>query len=207
MAQLEALLTAARTQDRAPGALRARIERERAAARPARRRAVYAGGLVGALAAAAIALALILPTGTPGAPSVSEAAALGFRPAVQPPPPPNGQKLLQVNVDEVYFPRWEGWRAVGKRTDRFAGRPAVTVYYARGTALVAYTIVGVPALPVPQAPTVRAGWLTVRTMQVSGRAVVSWLRSGDTCVLSSRQLSVRELAVLAADEDSRHRPA
>jgi hypothetical protein len=199
MAHLEALLSAARTQDRAPETLRARIEHERVAARPARRRAVYVGGLAGALAAAAIALALVLPSGTPGAPSISEAAALGFRPAVLPPPLP-GTRRLEVNVDEVYFPKWEGWRAVGQRIDRLGGRPAITVYYARGTARVAYTIVGVPALPMPNTPTVRVGWLTVRTLQVSGRAVVGWRRAGDTCVLSSRQLSGHELAWLAADD-------
>src|SRR5947209_5372203 len=65
-------LHAAATSDRAPAHLRARID----AARPsrstrARRRLVYGGSLAGALAAVALALVLILPAGTPGAPSVS----------------------------------------------------------------------------------------------------------------------------------------
>lgn len=199
--QVVALLQAARTQDRAPAGLRARVERERAAARPkaARRRTIFAGGAGAAVAAAALALALVLPAGGPGAPSVAQAAALGFRPAVLGPPSVHGTKL-DVNVDEVYFPKWEGWHAIGQRADRLGGRPAVTVYYARGAAVVAYTIVGVPALPQPQARTLRASWLTVHAQQVSGREVVSWLRGGDTCILSSRQMSAQDLAWLAADD-------
>ena len=73
------LLHEARSTDRAPAALRARIEASRPT-RPcvARRRAGYGGALAGALAAAVLALVLILPGGSPGAPSVSQAAGLAM---------------------------------------------------------------------------------------------------------------------------------
>src|SRR5438477_12085133 len=74
------ILHHARATDRAPARLRARIEAERPSARVrARRRVTYSGALAGALAALALALVLILPAGTPGAPSVSQAAALALR--------------------------------------------------------------------------------------------------------------------------------
>jgi hypothetical protein len=202
---VEALLAAARARDRAPASLRARIERERAAARPVRRRGLFAVGLAGALAAAALALALVLPAGTPGAPSVSDAAALGFRPALEPAPAiertPTGGTRLAAQVGPIFFPNYDGWRAVGMRRDRLGGRSAVTVYYQRGAVLVAYTIVGAPALAEPHAPVVKAGWLTVRRQHLSGREVVTWREAGDTCVLSSRQLDAVALARLAASDD------
>ncbi len=73
-------LREARSTDRAPERLRARID----AARPTRatatrRRFAYSGGLAGALAAIALALVLALPSGGPGAPSVADAAALATR--------------------------------------------------------------------------------------------------------------------------------
>src|SRR5436309_2816459 len=68
------ILHEARATDRAPARLRARIEAQRpSGAVMARRRIVFGGSLAGALAAAALALALILPSGTPGAPSLSQA--------------------------------------------------------------------------------------------------------------------------------------
>src|SRR6185437_2570765 len=110
----------ARATERAPEQLRARIE----AARPgrtvvARRRLAYVGGLAGALAAVALALVLVLPGGSPGAPSVSAAAALAVRGPTQASPGPDPispQGMLHQNVGEVYFPNWShslGWRAVG----------------------------------------------------------------------------------------------
>src|SRR6185437_9414640 len=92
----------ARATERAPERLRARIEAARPA-RPvvARRRLAYVGGLAGALAAVALALVLVLPGGSPGAPSVSAAAALATRGATQAPPAPDPvrpQAMLQQNV-------------------------------------------------------------------------------------------------------------
>jgi anti-sigma factor RsiW len=65
----------------APASLRERIEADRARAgrAPQRRRAVLGSGLAAALAVLALALVLVLPGGTPGSPSVSQAASLALR--------------------------------------------------------------------------------------------------------------------------------
>src|SRR5215469_7105034 len=85
--QVVSAIRRARMSGRAPDALRARIEASRPTRKvKARRRLAYAGGLAGALAAVALAAVLLLPSGTPGAPSVSDAAALAVRgPAVAAP--------------------------------------------------------------------------------------------------------------------------
>jgi hypothetical protein len=195
----------ARANERAPDHLRARIE----AARPtrsvvARRRLVYAGGLAGALAAVALALVLVLPGGTPGAPSISDAASLAARGPTQAPPAPDPMRpesMLHQNVGEVYFPNWGrslGWRAVGSRTDRLGGHQAVTVYYQWREDRIAYTIVSAPALAKPAAQRIWLHGTELRTQSQNGRVVVSWYRAGDTCVLSGRGVTAGELQKLAA---------
>src|SRR5207237_9377058 len=79
--------------DRAPARVRARIEAQRRGAERAdggwlvpRSRFAYGG--FAAVVAAAVAVALLLPGGTPGGPSVSEAAALALRGSAQPAPAP-----------------------------------------------------------------------------------------------------------------------
>lgn len=205
--EIVAVLAAARERDRAPEALRARVQREREANRAPVRRRAYAAGLVGAVAVIALALALVLPAGTPGAPTISQAVALATRGPAMPAPAVIHRGLgtrLTAGVDLVYFPDWHrtlGWRAVGVRTDPVAGRHAVTVYYAQGREQVAYTIVATPPLAEPAAQSIRAGSLTVRALRIGTRTVVTWRREGDTCVLSSTGLSARALARLAAWSD------
>jgi len=201
----------ARATERAPEGLRIRIEASRPARTVvARRRLGYAGGLVGALAALALALVLVLPGGAPGAPSVSDAAALAARGPTQAAPAPDParpQAMLQQNVGEVYFPNWGqslGWRAVGSRTDRLGGHQAITVYYRWREDQIAYTIVSAPALAKPAAR--QYTWLhgtEFRTTTQNGRLVVSWYRAGDTCVLSGRGVTAAELQTLAAWEAPR----
>jgi hypothetical protein len=179
----------ARATDRAPAALRARIEASRPnRASAARRRFVYAGGLVGALAAIALALVLVLPGGTPGAPSVSDAAALAVRGPVQGPPvpdPTNPRARLEQKVGQVYFPNWTsqfGWSTVGARTDSLNGHRAVTVYYDYRGHRIAYTIVdGTLSQPAGQDATVAN--TTMRTFTLGGHPGITWRQSGDTCML------------------------
>jgi anti-sigma factor RsiW len=194
----------ARATDRAPDRLRARIE----AARPSRtvlvrRRLVYAGGLAGALAAIAVALVLALPGGTPGSPSVSEAAALAARGSTESPPAPDPadpDTNLYRTVGEVQFPNWNRlrWHAVGARTDTLDGHKAATVYYQWHDKRIAYTIVSAPALAKPAAHPTWVHGTELRTMTQGGRLVVSWYRSGDTCVLSGTGVTAAELQKLAA---------
>jgi hypothetical protein len=195
----------ARATERAPESLRARIEAARPARRvSARRRFAYAGGLAGALAAVALALVLALPGGAPGAPSVSDAAALAVRGPTQAAPAPDPvspEAMLRQNVGEVYFPNWGsslGWHAVGARTDRLGGHHAVTVYYRWREKQIAYTIVSAPALAHPAAHRTWLHGTELRTQVQNGRLVVSWYRAGDTCVLSGRGVTAGELQKLAA---------
>lgn len=194
-----------RATERAPAGLRARVEAARPARRVvARRRIVYGGSVAGALAVVALALILLLPAGSPGAPSVSDAAALAARGPVRSAPAPDPSSpvaRLNESVDEVYFPNWTslfGWRAVGERTDRLDGRSSITVYYEWRGKRIAYTIVGAPALAQPSAPVTQLNGTEMRTLTLNGRLVVTWRRAGDTCVLSGNGVTAAELQTLAA---------
>ena len=198
-------LHAARRRDRAPAALRARIEATRpSAAAHARRRAGYGVVLAGALAVIVLALVLALPAGTPGAPSFGEAAALGtLAPSAPAPTPDPAAPAVQLNrnVENVYFPNWASglhWRSVGERTDHIGGRLAVTVFYEERGARVAYTIVAAPALKAPTARRILFDGTEFQTLRVKSRTVVTWRRDGHTCVLSAATVPATALRALAA---------
>jgi hypothetical protein len=211
--QVVALLHEARARDRAPAALRARIEAQRPSRpRRATARLRYGGALAGALAAVALALVLILPAGSPGSPSVSQAAAIAVRPptGAAPAPDPSAPLVqLDLNTEDVYFPNWTlrfRLAAYGQRQDQLSGHDAKTVYYGgSGGDRVVYTIVSSPALRVPRGASI--SWVRdVRfwTMTQGARVVVTWLRSGRTCVLSSATLTAQQLQVLATWEPQTH---
>jgi anti-sigma factor RsiW len=195
----------ARESERAPAALRARIEASRPTKRArVRRRIAFAGATAGALAAVALAVVLALPGGTPGAPSVSDAAALAVRGPMQAAPVPDpsdpGARLRQ-SVGDVYFPNWTEsfhWHAVGARTDELDGRKAVTVYYDWKGERVAYTIVASPALAQPAAHRTWRDGTELRTLTQGGRLIVTWRRGDATCVLSGSGVTAAALQKLAA---------
>jgi anti-sigma factor RsiW len=203
--RIVAALHHARATDRAPQRLRAQVQaRARNRTGGARRRASYTGALAGALAVVALLVVLVLPGGTPGSPSISQAAALALRGPSQPPPAPDpsapATRLLQ-RLQGVYFPNWAralGWRAVGERRDRLAQRPAATVYYRWRGHEVAYTIVGAPALREPAGPAMHLAGYTLRTLTLRGLTVVTWRRAGHACVLSSGTVPASVLRRLAA---------
>lgn len=193
--------------DRAPDRLRTRIERLRAAERPpraARARRPLALGLAAAgLVAVVLAIALALPAGTPGAPSVGEAALLALRGAAVGPPAPDPAapaRRLERSVQEVYFPNWHrlGWQATGQRIDHIGDWKAVTVYYRRATSTIAYTILTAPALRRPAAAVHVVKGVEYDSLHLRGRLVVTWRRAGHTCVLSGNRASLRQLMALAA---------
>ena len=198
------LMQRANSQTRAPLGLRERIEAQRPSpAKQARRRWGYVGGLAAALAAVALALVLLLPSGSPGAPSVSEAAGLAALGATQsaPMPDPSNPSKLGSDVEDVYFPNWEerfNATATGQRNDTFNGRPATTVYYRMNGKTIAYTIVGEPAL---KGSPSKESWLNgteLWTFEHQGRQIVSWKRDGRTCILSSSDVAPGQLQKLAA---------
>jgi hypothetical protein len=189
--------------ERAPARLRLRVQAQTAnRPRRARVRAGY-GALAAAAVAAALALVLLLPGGTPGSPSVSQAAALALRGPSAPAPAPDStapRLKLSSPFQELYFPNWSStlrWRAIGMRRDRLDGRPAMTVYYQRGGRVVAYTIVGVPALGSPAGVITHVRGYELRILSLTGRTVVTWRRAGHTCVLSAARVPVSALEQLA----------
>ena len=189
--------------DFAPPRLRARIEAERRRATATRPRLVFGGALATAVAAAVAALVLLLPGGTPGSPSISQAAALALGGPVQAAPAIDSKHpstKLDQDVQEIYFPNWarRGWTAAGQRTDQLKGREAVTVYYDHGATRIAYTILSAPALKWAHARTRMLYGTTLQSFRLDGRTVVTWRRAGHTCVLSGPGVSERVLAELAA---------
>ncbi len=190
--------------ERAPGALRARLELARdPRERRSLRRPAWA---VGAAAAASMAAAVVLLlAGTPAsAPTVASAATLATRPPVMPAGSARSGMLEWPYAVGLRFPSWArqfGFTAVGARTDRVSGRVATTVYYARYPNLVAYTIVsGRPLLAGAQ--THKWAWDGVElwSFRSHGRAVVTWERSGHTCVLSGSPALLKQLLTLAGSE-------
>jgi hypothetical protein len=100
----------------------------------------------------------------------------------------NGSALTWPRAAGLPFPNWAGrfgFSAVGMREDRLDGRLATTVFYSRAGQRVAYTIVSGSPLAVG-AHTRLSTWngTVLRSFPAGGRAVVTWLRSGHTCVLS-----------------------
>jgi len=188
---------------RAPDALRARIETSRPPRRTRVRRHLELGGaLATALAVILLAVVLVSPAGTPGAPSLSQAAALGMLTPTAAAPAPDtahASSRLAREVEEIYFPNWESihWRAVGQRTDRINGRLALTVYYEGRGHRIAYTIVSAPALAQPNAPVTTVRGTVERTLTIDGRTAVTWRRAGHTCLLSGQGVPGAVLRALA----------
>jgi hypothetical protein len=193
--------------ERAPASLRFAVEAHRDAVRrrQARRpggRLLYGGALTATAAVIAALLILLLPGGSPGAPTVSQAAALALRGSALPPPQPVRDRPVKLaqDVQDVYFPnwsRWSGWRATGRRVDHLGDKLAVTVFYARGGGHIAYTILSSPPLAWPRSQMLRLDGIELERFEAHGRLVVTWRRSGHTCVLSGSGVTTAELARLA----------
>jgi anti-sigma factor RsiW len=201
-----AALTVVRAE-RAPERLRARIDAERRERAPRawpRLGIGWGTAAAAAVAVAALAVVLLVPAGTPGGPSVSQAASLALRGPAMSAPMPGGAvpgATLNRDVQEVYFPNWEqrfGWGATGQRVDKIGGRAAVTVYYGRRGQRIAYTIVAIPALQLPNAATHWINGTMLQAFNMGERQVVTWRRAGHTCVLSGAGVSAAELSRLAA---------
>ena len=115
---------------------------------------------------------------------------------------PRQPRLLRERVEDVRFPNFAGkfgWRAVGVRSDELDGRATRTVFYEKGGRRIAYTIVSGAALDEPGlAPRSLAGGVELRTLRAEGRNVVTWKRSGQTCVLSGEDVDGGTLRELAA---------
>ena len=200
---LEAVRSAAPS---APERLRLRVERERRRRAPVARRrgAALAAGRTAAAALASLIVVLVLPGGSPGAPSIVQAAALATRPPVQHAPAQYDHQPALLNIENagIRFPDWKAsfsWRAVGSRSDDFHGRRAVTVHYRWKDRQLAYTILSGSALSVPGAfaRVVRNG-VEIKSLVLGGRRIVTWRRAGHTCVITAQRVPLESLRELAA---------
>ena len=200
---LAALASAA--EERAPSALRARLELARD---PRPRRVLPRRGLTAIPLAAAAAAAVIVLTvgGGPGAPTVASAATLAFRAPVQPAGSEvaHTETLSWPTAGGLSFPDWVreyGFSAVGARTDRLGDRVATTVFYKRDGARIGYTIVSGHALAAGTSAR-STTWHGTHLLSFTkdGRAVVTWLRGGHTCVLSGNPGLLSELQRLAVSK-------
>ncbi len=198
-------------QERAPAALRARIELAR---RPERRptlsgRAGLAvAGLGSAAMALAVALVILIGGGGGSALTVAQASALAGRsPQQAVPVVASGSATVPgVFAAGLAYPAWSGsfgYQATGVRRDRVSGRLATTLYYQRSGTELAYTIVSGRPVPLGEraSATTRDG-VALRWLTGNGRRpVVTWVRAGHTCVLSGSGVSVPALLELASWRD------
>jgi hypothetical protein len=183
-------LQEAAQQERAPEHLRARIDAMKAekAGRSWRpvivQRPAFGLSLAAGLAAILLVIVFALPGGTPGSPSISQAANLATRPptGVAPSLDPADRSLLTAHVGSLQFPRWAPEATVvGERSDRIGDRTATTVYYRSGRNLIAYTIVGGRPLKVPYDWNASAYTAT----RLAHRNLVAWRQDGHTCLVSA----------------------
>jgi hypothetical protein len=211
LAEQQRALELLRTTDTvaAPADLRARVQdltagsgRSPAAGRrPARPRLVLLTSF--AVAAIAVVLAIVLPGGA-ATPTTVQAATLARRPATLPAPAENAVHgyLLRATAAGVAFPYWEdhfGWTAAGARSDTLSGRKVTTVFYRspRGRRLAYSIVAGSPlSNPASARGLVKQG-VRLHVMRRQGRTIVTWLRSGHSCVLSAVRVSATELERLA----------
>jgi len=199
--------------ERAPTALRTRIEAMTAAPSAAARRPRIAPGAparrprriaLGAAAALALAAAALLAVTQVGGalPSVPQTARLALAPATTVAPAEDAAHgALAIGVDRLSFPYWRasfGWRAVGSRTDVLNARRIVTVYYTDSAgSRVGYSIVAGAALTTPGGEVLKRQGVRYRLISVGSLRVITWLRSGHTCILAGQGVSDRVLLRLA----------
>jgi hypothetical protein len=185
------LIAAVVAETSAPLALRERIERDRERVRPVvRRRRLGLGASIAAVAAAA-ATAIVISLGGSPAPSVLATVQVAAKGPALPAPKHNAAHpaLLRTEIAGVPFPDWNAefqWRASGARRDTIEGRDATTVYYDRGGARLAYTILGGgPIEPPDGARTMPLRGTAFHLLNRGNQRIVVWDRAGHTCVMSA----------------------
>jgi anti-sigma factor RsiW len=191
----------------ASDSLRLRIQEqaETATTRRRRPRLRFGWALPAATGLAVLAAAVILLVGGGGSsgPSLQQTARLALAAATYPAPSeaPGTAAVLDAGAAGIRFPYWErsvDWRAVGARADRISGRSIVTVFYSsRYGDRVGYSIVGGAPVPVSGGVRVMRDRIGFTLVSEGPAKVVTWLRSGHTCVIAGQGVSDRTLLALA----------
>jgi hypothetical protein len=141
---------------------------------------------------AAAVLAVVLVTGTSGAPSVAEAARPSALAATGPAPAHDAGRpeLLRASFAGVDYPDWQqkfAWRATGLRSDTVEGRRTETVFYQHTHHRIGYTVVNGAPLDVPEgAERLVVDGVAMRAYKDGARDVVVFERGGRTCVLAGK---------------------
>jgi hypothetical protein len=173
-----------------PPTLQASLQALRAPTASRRRpsRLVVAGAV--AVTTLAAVLAVALNAGSPGGPTIAEAATLATRAATAPSPSRDAvhPALTRASFAGVTYPYWKdrfGWRAAGERTDSIDGRATRTVFYRHTHHRIGYTVISGKPLKRPAG----AQRLVVAGVEMyryrDGRnTVVAFVRNGHTCVLA-----------------------
>jgi hypothetical protein len=197
--------------DPAPESLRARVQEltnpTRTSAAPRRRRAlVLPAATVLAIAVAAL---VVLLQGGASSPTVPQTVHFALAASTMPSPSEDSshRDLLSLRVDGIPFPYYErtiGWKTAGSRTDSLGGRQIVTVFYtASDGSRVGYAIVSGAPLASTTGTTEDLEGHRFTLRQVGSARLVTWLRSGHTCVIAGSRVSYRTLLSLATDEAGR----
>jgi hypothetical protein len=181
--------------------------RPRRALRPQRLRLAGAGALA---AIAFAALLIALTAGSSGGPTLLRAADVALRPATLPAPAQSASRRGQLtrSVDGIAYPYWQdslGWRAAGARVDRLGSRTITTVFYKLQSAQpaasgrIGYAIVAGSALPIPAGGSqVEEKGIAFHVLTSRGTTIVTWRRTGHTCILVAREVSSATLIHLAS---------
>ena len=212
LAEQEQAVSLLRALDQpAPAALRARVrELTGAVAPPAARRRHRLLFMPAATALAVVVVALIVAVQGGGrAPTVPQTARLALAAATEPTPPvdrgePDRLSLVAAGIPFPYYERTLGWETAGRRTDTLGGRRIVTVFYrsANGTR-VGYMIVSGSPLNPGQGREVTRGGVRFTLAHAGAATLVTWRRSGHTCVIAGRSVLESVLLTLAeADEQT-----
>lgn len=185
----------------APASLRAAFNERTREADRRRRRLRFGFALPAAVAVAAVLVIVLVTGATAPGPSLQQTVRLTLAAATSPAPTERDAATLDATAAGIAFPYWQqtvGWRAVGARTDRVGGREIQTVFYGgRRGRRVGYAIVGGPAVPVGEGRTVTRGGVPYRFAHQGAATLVTWLRSGHTCVIAGRGVSEETLLRLA----------
>ena len=145
---------------------------------------------IGAVAAVAAAIVIVIASGGTNAPSITSAARLAYVPANLTAPAAHSATLLDVSYGGVTYPNYHrqfNATATGQLQNRIGGRPALTVFYRLDNgARLSYTVLaGKPVPPPGTARVVDYDGVKLRVYNTGKLAVVTLVRHGRTCVLAA----------------------
>ena len=150
------------------------------------------------------AAAVVVSTGPPSGPTITQAARPALERATMPMPrPERGDRFrLALRVADVRFPAYLstlGWAASGSRRDRIDGRAVTTVFYrAQDGTRIGYAVVSGAGLPAPSSATTTVDGVRYAFGSVDSAKLVTWRADGHTCLIVGRRTGDGTLLDLAS---------